>query len=73
MLAIYEHARAYMASLGNPHQWGDSGYPSASLLREDIAWGISYVVTDHEDEVVATFVFVVRRPYLYYNRGGMAQ
>ena len=58
MLAIYEHARAYMASLGNPHQWGDSGYPSASLLREDIARGISYVVTDREDEVVATFVFV---------------
>ena len=58
MLAIYERARAYMASLGNPHQWGDSGYPSSALLREDIARGVSYVVMDQRDEVVATFVFV---------------
>ncbi|MFC2649625.1 GNAT family N-acetyltransferase [Porphyromonas endodontalis] len=58
MLAIYERARIYMASLGNPHQWGDSGYPSVSLLREDIARGVSYVVADREGEVVATFVFV---------------
>ena len=58
MLAIYERARAYMASLGNPHQWGDSGYPSSALLREDIARGVSYVVVDQCDEVVATFVFV---------------
>ena len=58
MLAVYERARAYMASLGNPHQWGDSGYPSVSLLREDIARGVSYVVVDQCDEVVATFVFV---------------
>ena len=58
MLAIYERARAYMASLGKPHQWGDSGYPSSALLREDIARGVSYVVVDQSDEVVATFVFV---------------
>ena len=33
---IYDAARAYMARSGNPHQWGDSGYPERELLEEDI-------------------------------------
>lgn len=33
---IYAAARAYMAASGNPHQWGDSGYPHAPLLMQDI-------------------------------------
>lgn len=59
MLAIYERARAYMASVGNPHQWGKSGYSSAALLQEDIARKRSFVVVNGLGQVVATFVFEI--------------
>lgn len=57
LLAIFAHARQQMASDGNASQWGD-GYPSREQLEEDIQHGVSYVI-EHNDQVVATFVFII--------------
>lgn len=57
MLAVYAAARAFMAAHGNPHQWGDDGYPARALLEEDIALGRSYVVQGEGGAVHGTFMF----------------
>ena len=36
IMEIYAIARAYMASHGNPDQWGPTNWPPESLIREDI-------------------------------------
>ncbi len=56
MLSIYAAARAFMAANGNPHQWGDEGYPRRELLEEDIALGRSYVVEGEDGAVHGTFM-----------------
>ena len=43
LLEIFAIARQFMAGSGNPNQW-NADYPSAELLRQDIASGDSYVV-----------------------------
>ncbi len=55
VMALYAHARGFMAANGNPTQWGSS-YPAEALLRQDIAEGCSYVAED-EDGLQAVFVF----------------
>ena len=45
VLAIYEHARAFMKETGNPTQW-DDGYPSRQLLEADVAEGALYVIEE---------------------------
>lgn len=57
MLEVYAAARAFMARTGNPHQWGDDGYPSRELLEEDIALGRSYVMEGEDGAVHAAFMF----------------
>lgn len=57
MLGIYAYARAFMARTGNPHQWGDDGYPSRTLLEEDIALGRSYVAQGEDGALHGTFMF----------------
>ncbi len=57
MLGIYAYARDFMARTGNPHQWGDDGYPSRELLEEDIALGRSYVAQGEDGAVHGTFMF----------------
>lgn len=44
ILAIYKRAQSFMASAGNPDQWGTT-YPEDELVKEDISVGRSYVVT----------------------------
>ena len=55
LLQIYDCARAYMRSTGNPTQWA-GGYPKEETLREDIAAGQLYVL--EEDTVRACFNFI---------------
>ena len=55
LMKMYETARTFMASHGNPTQWGTS-YPSLSLIESDIASGYSYVCEDH-GKVIGTFYF----------------
>lgn len=42
---IYEHARAFMATTGNPHQWGNQ-FPLRSSVLEDIRLGRFNLLTD---------------------------
>ena len=57
LMAIFAHARAQMATDGNPTQWGD-GYPTREQLKNDIHRGVSYVM-EHEGVPCATFVFII--------------
>lgn len=58
IMKIYAHAREFMAQTGNPHQWGDEGYPARSLIQEDIRRGISYVA-EADGALEAVFMFLV--------------
>ena len=55
LLEIYKRARNFMVSTGNKNQW-KNGYPSKSILAEDIEKGEMYVLED-EDGIQASFVF----------------
>ncbi|MBR6219961.1 MAG: GNAT family N-acetyltransferase, partial [Clostridia bacterium] len=58
MMAIYAHARQFMAEHGNPNQWGPTHWPPEALIQSDIRAGDSYVCVDDGGEVVGTFYFV---------------
>lgn len=45
---IYAYARCFMASTGNPNQWGTTNPPVKQLI-EDIKMGNLYVVEDEKD------------------------
>ena len=56
-LAIYDSARRFMRQRGNTVQWVN-GYPSETLLRQDVARGDLYVM--EEDGVVyGVFAFII--------------
>lgn len=55
LMKMYENARIFMASHGNPTQWGNS-YPPGAMLCADIQNGHSYVCTEH-DKIIATFYY----------------
>ena len=57
ILEIYEIARQFMRSNGNPTQW-NNGYPQKDLLEEDIRLNRLYVV-EAEDEIKGVFVFFI--------------
>lgn len=56
VMEIYNRARARMRASGNMTQWRN-GYPSAELVRQDIADKVSYVVIS-DKEVVGVFAFI---------------
>ena len=56
VMAIYDAARRYMRANGNTVQWVN-GYPSETLLRQDIGAGHLYVMED-ADGVYAVFAFI---------------
>lgn len=56
VMALYAHARAFMAEHGNPNQWGPTCWPPEDLIRQDIARGKSYVCLS-EDRIVGVFYF----------------
>lgn len=58
MLVIFDNARKYMASHGNPNQWHDN-WPSKEILISDIELGQSYIVEDDEKGILATFAYIV--------------
>ena len=56
IMEIYAYAREYMASHGNPNQWGPTNWPPEELICEDIRLGQSYVCED-DGEIVGTFYY----------------
>lgn len=57
MMEIYAHARAFMASHGNPSQWGPTRWPPEALIRADIADGNSYVCVDDAGRAIGAFFY----------------
>ena len=58
LLKLYEVARNFMKEQGNPHQWGDTGWPNEKYLKKDIMNGVHYVVLSN-DEIVGAFSFSI--------------
>ncbi len=58
VMAIYEHARRFMAEHGNPNQWGPTNWPPEELIHSDIEDGDSYVCVNDNGEVVGVFYYV---------------
>ena len=56
IMRIYAYARAFMASTGNPRQWGATNWPPKALIRQDIAREKSYVCVEGE-RILAVFFF----------------
>ena len=57
MMEIYRYARKFMASHGNPNQWGPNNWPPEDLIRSDIRNGKSYVCENEEGKIIGTFFF----------------
>lgn len=64
VLEIYEIARKFMATTGNPNQWPDDSYPSRKLLIEDIILGRLYCLED-ANEVEGVFMFSAEKDPTY--------
>lgn len=57
LMEIFERARRFMASAGNPNQW-INGYPQRELIMEEINRNHCYVCENETGETVGTFCFV---------------
>lgn len=55
VMDIYAAARAFMASDGNPDQWGIA-YPPQNMIEDDITQGYSYVC-EEDGVVLGVFYF----------------
>lgn len=69
LTGLCESARRIMRSDGNLDQW-TGGYPSAEVLRNDIARGVSYIIEDRGIPV-GTFAFIpgIEKTYLQIEGG----
>lgn len=56
IMTVIQAAKGIMRSSGNVHQWKD-GYPSESVIENDIRMGVGYVVLD-AGTIVAYFAFI---------------
>ena len=56
IMAIYQRARAFMKTAGNPTQWGDN-FPPEDLIRDDIRQGLGYVL-EEEGRIQAVFAMI---------------
>ena len=56
IMEIYATARVFMASHGNPNQWGPTKWPPEALVRQDIAQGKSFVC-ECGGHIVGVFFF----------------
>lgn len=54
---IFDRARRFMASSGNPHQW-INGYPQRELIAEEIRQKHCYACENETGKVIGTFCFV---------------
>lgn len=57
ILSLYNRARAFMVSTGNPHQWAERNWPPDELIRQDIDQGKSYVCVGDGGILEAVFYY----------------
>lgn len=69
ILNLYENAREYMHSHGNPGQWV-GGYPSKELLENDLQKEQLYVAQDEAGIILAVFVYFVGDEPTYHRIDG---
>lgn len=67
---LYENARHFMHTHGNPSQWND-GHPCRKDLSEDLAEEVLYVV-EEQDEIIGAFVMRVGEDPTYQQIDGRA-
>ena len=63
MMDLFEGARRFMVSQGNPNQW-TGGYPSEEMVLSDIESGHAYVC-EQGNVVVGTFVYIIGKDPTY--------
>ena len=63
VLEIYERARAYMQSTGNPAQWGAT-YPPRELVEQDLQ-GENLFVLENENGIYGVFAFFPEGDEIY--------
>lgn len=64
MLEIFDSAKKYMVSKGNPNQWSGP-YPTAQDISKDIDEGVSFVGLDEKGNIVMTFAFILGEDLTY--------
>lgn len=64
IMAIYDEGRAFMRKSGNLRQW-TGGYPSESLIADDIASGYLYKAVE-DGTVLGAFFFAVMDDPTYH-------
>ena len=65
VMRIYDNARQYMRTQGNPTQWAGS-YPPEALIREDMEQGQCHLCTDAGNgEILGVFCFFVGEDSTY--------
>lgn len=57
LMEIFDHARTFMASVGNGNQW-INGYPSREFITKEINSGYCYSCENENGRIVGTFCFV---------------
>lgn len=57
ILPLYDAARTFMRSKGNPNQWPE-GYPASNTIMADISRGDYYVI-EEKGEIIAGFAFII--------------
>lgn len=58
LMEIFETARNFMRTTGNPNQW-INGYPQRELILQEIEARHCFVCIDASQKVIATFCFIV--------------
>ncbi|GHV36468.1 acetyltransferase [Bacteroidia bacterium] len=57
IMSIIEEARRFMRDTGNYQQWGN-GYPSETVIVNDINRGNSYLCIDENGAIIGSFCFM---------------
>lgn len=57
LMNIYEHAKTFMATNGNPNQWGPD-YPTREIILSDIQRGVHFTL-ERDGKLLAGFVFII--------------
>lgn len=65
VMEIYDDARSYMRTNGNPNQW-TNGYPSKELIQKDIIEEKSYICVD-DKQIIGVFFFDIGPDPTYLN------
>ena len=70
LMEIFDHARKFMASVGNGNQW-INGYPQRELIAKEITDGHCYACEDEHGKIL--FCSESRSLLFHYRRWSLAE